>query len=245
MASSAEACGEHNMRIEKVDALAWESVKLLLTGQTKFVELLRERFATPDDGALLASAAGALKEAQEQVATLAATIGMTSSEVARQALVAQLETVSEQVVKLEAQYQEAQAIAQNEIATEAFITSVIDRIYGAQNSWIQRVGERIREGMEKASQPGYDMTTDDVLNGSALMPTDDELNAWDALPFDIKRLAVEASGVTVKVYPTGWRQEHEGATADAPRVTVSFNVADPFGLSKLTTTTGEGAARPA
>lgn len=196
-ASPMEACKSHGMLANRVDALGWEAVKNLMVNRENFTKLLRDRFSQPQDGAMLAAAAGALREAQEQVSTLAASIGMTSNEAARKAIVAQLETVTERVTKLEAQYKEAQALADSEKATESWIQTTLDRIYG----WVSAWTEQTKVG--------------------AFAPTDEQMALFDALPFDVKRLAIDASGIALRIYPSDWTPAQQKNNPYA-RVNVTF-----------------------
>jgi hypothetical protein len=154
------------------------------------VKLLRERFASTRDGEILASAAGALREKQEEQQTLAASIGLTTNAAVRQAIIAQMETVAEEVQKLEAAYQEAQQVEEREQAAEAWIQSTLDKIYGWRTTWAQTV----------------DAETE-------MFYTTTPLPDLDELPFDLKRVAVEASGIVVKLYPVGSEE----------RIQVAFN----------------------
>ncbi len=196
VAAPAEACRAHSMLVEKADALGWNAVKYLLASREQFVALLRERFAHPDDGAMLASAAGALREKQEELATLAGSVGLTTNATVRQSLIAQMESVAETVSKLEAQYRDTQRIADSEKAAEAWIQTTLDRIYG----WVKEVG----------------------TGAEGTYPTAEQVAQFDALPFEVKRTAVEASGVKVNLFPTGWLQEHLGLPEDAGRVIITF-----------------------
>ncbi len=197
VASPAEACSHHSMLVTKADAAGWEAVKYLLASREQFVKLLRERFAHPDDGALLASAAGALKEKQDELATLAGSVGLTANETVRQSIVAQMESVAVMVTKLEKQYRDMQKIADSEKATDAWIETTLDHIY----NWARDMGA-----------------------GTDTYPTHEQVAQFDALPFEVRRVAVEASGVRVNLFPTGWLQENLGLPGNE-RMVVTFEQA--------------------
>jgi hypothetical protein len=109
-----------------------------------------------------------------------------------------MEAVSRQVQKLEVHYQESQRHADNAKAAEAWVQQALGRIYGWQ----------------KAATEAHP--------GAFLVANPEQFKDYDQLPFDLKRVAVEASGVELLLYPVGWLQKHEGAPEYAGRVLTRF-----------------------
>ncbi|HEX9035614.1 MAG TPA: recombinase family protein [Ktedonobacterales bacterium] len=205
-ATPEEACQSHNMRVRLVDEQGWRIVRLLMASREDFTRLLRERFTQPHDGAILASAAGALQAKQEELNTLTASVGLTASEAVRKSIIGQMEAVAEQVSKLEAAYRDAQEIANNEKAAEAWIQATLERIYSWHSAWV-----------------------DSVKSGHEYVLDQKDAAQLDALPFELRRVAVEASGIKVKLYPVGWLQAHEGMAEKDGRLLYTFDlVVDDF-----------------
>lgn len=202
-------CPGVEIRQETLDEYGWNALKYLMTAQEKFVALLRERYAPKHDySAYLASTSGVLQEKQEELRTLSESVGLSLNATVRQTLIERMEQVAEDVERLEKQYQEAQRIAESGNATEHWIQEVLDHVYG----WVETFGDVMKAGADSGAPL---QTREDVqrLVEKAENAANTRLNTLDSLPFDLKRIAVEASGIVVKLYPVGSEE----------RIQVAFN----------------------
>lgn len=206
-------CPGVEIRQELLDERGWDAIKYLLASREKFVDLLRERYAPKHDyNAYLASTGGVLHEKQEELHKLSESVGLSPNATVRQTLIERMEQVAEDVERLEKQHQEAQRLAESGNATERWIQDVLDRIYGWANA-------RHTAWDAPVSANGVMPTAEDVQRwsdtvNSTITAHQEAIDALDVLPFDMRRVAIEASGIVVKLYPVG----------SPERVQVSFDV---------------------
>lgn len=207
-------CPGVEIRQELLDKRGWEAIKELLVSREKFVDLLRERYAPKHDyNAYLASTGGVLREKQEELRKLSESVGLSPNATVRQTLIERMEQVAEDVEKLEKQHQEAQRLAESGNATELWIQDVLKRIYGwadaVQRAWDAPLAAKVGVLPTHEEIQRWSDTVDSTMTAHW-----DAIDALDALPFDMKRVAIEASGIVVKLHPVG----------SSERVEVSFDV---------------------
>jgi DNA invertase Pin-like site-specific DNA recombinase len=193
-------CPGTEIRLETLDQDGWNAIKQLLLSRERFVTLLRERYAPKHDyRAYLESTAGALREKREELTKLSESIGLSPNATVHQTLIARMEQVAEDVEKLEKQHSEAQSVAESGNASEVWIQEVLTEIYG----WAEVLSGPIKSATQdiddaaRAAEAWLDRV--DALHSQA----SERVDALDTLPFEMKRVAVEASGIVVKLYPAG------------------------------------------
>jgi site-specific DNA recombinase len=206
-------CPGVEIRQELLDEQGWDAIKYLLASREKFADLLRERYAPKHDyNAYLAGTGGVLNEKQEELRKLSESVGLSPNATVRQTLIERMEQVAEEVERLEKQHREAQRLAESGNATELWIQEVLDRIYGWANA--------SRTAWDAPlSADGVVPTAEDAQRwldtaNSTITAHQEAIDALDALPFDMRRVAIEASGIVVKLHPVG----------SSERVEVSFDV---------------------
>jgi site-specific DNA recombinase len=209
-----EACpgGGFNIRCRTADERGWLGVKYVLVNRVGFIQMLHDQVhseQSKDDLAThVQTAIGALHAKQEERTNLVRSLGMIKDDDLRQETISLMEAVSIEVKKLEKQALEAQKEMDDAKAGDALIDSIVDQIYGWHEEWVKQ-----------------------TRGGDYNWPSDAQMSDFDQMPWDLKRLAVERSGIHLKVYPVGWRQEHEGLPSDAARVVVVFQYGDIYGES--------------
>jgi DNA invertase Pin-like site-specific DNA recombinase len=221
VADASLACpgGHFTIQCHKADAEGWDGVKMLMTSRERFEELLREKVQTqPEDDMSVhaAVAVGALRQKQDELDNLARRVGMASDAVAK-VLIEQMEVVSKEVKGLEKQANDAQRLVDDRKAADAWVNERLERIYG----WLE-YGAHVSDGYG----------TGELLD-----------EALDKLPFDLKRVAIEASGIRVYVFPAGWEDWTERR-----RTLILYNIELPVAQTsshRPTTTSQRGRSSTA